>query len=582
MGLQIKRKTLKIVFIILSIILLISFLLIGLTLANKNKLVYGLKIADIDIGGLIIDKAFKEIENQTNEFFKEEVVLKCGDEGKIWLALPRELGIKINIDSTLKKASEIGHQGKFFLRISQQVSALLGYYNLYPSYQIDENQLGNLIKEKLGSIDNPAVNASWQYDKKIDDFVPIFSQEGRIIDRKNLKKQLYYKIENLSENDISLYLINDHPKVLENETKKAHIKAWQILANAPYKLFINDPTRNESFETFLTKEDLISLIEFRPVLDKENPENEILGTSLGQQALKNYLIALSPSINRTPVNAQLTFKGGKVTNFVLSRDGIKLEIEKNIPKIRNGILNRDRDNDELKEKGIELEVSTTPPKIATKDINNMGITSLIGRGVSNFAGSPINRIHNIKLGAARFQGVLIKPREEFSFNIILGESGPEQGYLPELVIKRDKTIAEYGGGLCQVSTTTFRAAIYAGLPIIERYPHAFPVQYYNPQGFDATIYPPHPDLRFVNDTPNYLLVQTKTEGYYLIFEFYGTDDGRKVKLDGPYQYDIKPDGSMKAEFTRTIYKNDKLIEEKTFYSNYKSPNLYPTERNPLE
>ena len=582
MKFQIKRKTLKIVFIILSIILLISFLLIGLTLANKNKIVYGLKIANIHIGKLIIDKAFKEIENRTDEFLKEEVVLRCKDEGEIWLALPEELGIKIDVDSTLKKASEVGHQRKFFSRLNQQVLALFGYYNLYPNYQIDENRLENLIKEKLNSIDKPAVNASWQYDKKIGDFVPVSSQEGRVINRKNLKKQLYHKIENLSENDIFLYLVNDYPGVLENETKKAYAMAWQILANAPYKLTTNNPVRNEPTEIFLTREDLISLIEFQPTLDKENPENEILGITLSQQALKNYLITLSPSINRAPVNAQLAFKGGKVTNFVLSQDGIKLEIEKNILKIKNGILNQDEDDSELKEKGIELDISMTPPKIATKDINNMGITSLVGKGTSNFAGSPSNRIHNIKLGALNFQGVLIKPGEEFSFNTILGETGPEQGYQPELVIKRNKTIPEYGGGLCQVSTTAFRAAIYAGLPITERYSHAFPVHYYDPQGFDATIYPPHPDLRFINNTPNYLLVQTRTEGYYLIFEFYGTDNGREVKLDGPYQYDIKTDGSMKARFTRTIYKNDKLIEEKTFYSNYKSPNLYPIERNPLE
>ncbi len=164
---------------------------------------------------------------------------------------------------------------------------------------------------------------------------------------------------------------------------------------------------------------------------------------------------------------------------------------------------------------------------------------------------------------------MIKPNEEFSFNTILGDVGPETGYKAELVIKQNKTVPEYGGGLCQVSTTAFRAAFYAGLPIKERQAHAFPVKYYNPQGFDATIYPPHPDLRFINDTPAYIVIQTKVEENNLIFEFYGTNDDRKVEVEGPRQYDIQADGSMKAILIRKIYDKDgNFIKESIFNSNY--------------
>jgi vancomycin resistance protein YoaR len=80
------------------------------------------------------------------------------------------------------------------------------------------------------------------------------------------------------------------------------------------------------------------------------------------------------------------------------------------------------------------------------------------------------------------QGVIIKPGEEFSFNHYLGPVKAEQGFLPELVIKRTGTVPELGGGLCQVSSTTFRAAMNAGLPITQRKNHAYAVQYYSPQG----------------------------------------------------------------------------------------------------
>lgn len=571
-----KRKILKTTITTIIVIVLIVISISSLALANKNKIVRGLKIANISVSSLTVDAAQTKINKEVKEFFKKDIILRYGNgnDKEIWTAPPEEMGIKIKIDSTLAKASKIGHQGKFFSDIAQQILAFLGYYNLSLGCQINETNLENFIREKLNSIDNPAINAGLQYDEKNKNFVQILSQEGMIIDRQDFKLKLQKKIEKLAEDDIYLNLINDYPEILENETRKAHIKVQKVLANTPYNLIISDPLKDDSVKIPLTKEEIIPLIEFQLIIDEENPKNKILGITLNRQGLNDYLTALSPSINRSPIDGQFTIEENRVTNFRLSQDGLKLEIEKNIQKLQEEILAGNQ--------GIELKVSIVPPKVTTKNINNLGIASLIGKGSSDFGGSPSNRIHNIKLGAAKFNGVLIKPEEEFSFNTILGEVGPEQGYKPELVIKRDKTTPEYGGGLCQVSTTTFRAAINSGLPITERYPHAFPVVYYNPQGFDATVYPPHPDLRFINDTPGYLLIQTKVDGYYLTFEFYGTDDDRKIEIDGPFQYDLKSDGSMKAKLSRKIYKNDELVEEKTWYSNYKSPSLYPVRRNPLE
>jgi len=152
----------------------------------------------------------------------------------------------------------------------------------------------------------------------------------------------------------------------------------------------------------------------------------------------------------------------------------------------------------------------------------------------------------------------------------------EHGYLPELVIKNNVTEPEFGGGICQVSTTAFRAAIYSGLKITARKNHAYPVSYYNPQGMDSTVYVPNPDLRFINNTPNYILIQTKIVGTQLIFDFYGTDDGRKTTVDGPYTTDKQPDGSLKAHFTQhVIDKDGKEFIDDIFNSAYGSPYKFP-------
>lgn len=186
---------------------------------------------------------------------------------------------------------------------------------------------------------------------------------------------------------------------------------------------------------------------------------------------------------------------------------------------------------------IELPVEIIPPVVMVEDeeLKDMGIRELVSVGESDFSGSTWARMQNVEVGSLRFNGYLVPQGATGSFNDQLGPVDASQGYLPELVIVGPKLDKEYGGGLCQVSSTAFRAALLAGLPIVERYPHSFAVHYYEPWGTDATIYPGHKDMKFVNDTPGALLMQTtmNRETHILQFHFYGTKDDRSVKLFGP-------------------------------------------------
>lgn len=290
------------------------------------------------------------------------------------------------------------------------------------------------------------------------------------------------------------------------------------------------------------------------------------------EEVQEYLASIAPLVNNQPINAKFILVDGKAEEFIPSEYGRELDIEASKKLIMNAIVGG--------EKEVTLPVELIEPAITLDRVNELGITTLIGRGESDFAGSPSSRVHNIKVGSARYNGAILKPGEEFSFNDMLGEIDDKNGYQPELVIKGGKLIYEYGGGLCQVSTTLFRAAIKAGLPITERRPHSFAVRYYDPQGLDATIYPGVVDLKFRNDTSNHVLIQSRVEGTKLIFDIYGPDDGREVALDGPFQYDQKTNGSMKAYFIRKTTLTDGTIQEERFDSKYGAP--APLERNPLE
>lgn len=294
-----------------------------------------------------------------------------------------------------------------------------------------------------------------------------------------------------------------------------------------------------------------------------------------EAALGQFLLGLAAKENRPAQDAVLEIENDRATAFAPDEAGQALDLAESRRQIIAALINQQPE--------VVLPVVLDSPKIKLSETNALGIRELVARGQSDFSGSPRNRIHNIRVGAARFHGVIVQPDEEFSFTKYLGPVDGEHGFLPELVIKPEGTVPEFGGGLCQVSTTAFRAAFFGGLPIMARRNHSYAVKYYEwiadgvPRsvGLDATIYPGAQDMKFLNDTEAPLLIATKIEGTRLYFEFYGTQDGRVVEVDGPQAYDRKPSGAVKATVARKIFKNGELAEERTFLSNYVSPSLYP-------
>ncbi len=284
-------------------------------------------------------------------------------------------------------------------------------------------------------------------------------------------------------------------------------------------------------------------------------------------AIYSYIKNLSTQINIKSQEPELEIQNNRVTKFIPPQTGLSLDVLTSSLDALNALT--------ANASSSELTVYQTPPQTSLAQTNNLGINQLIAEGVSGFKGSPNNRRHNIAVGIEKFQGLIIPQGAEFSFDDNLGPVTAEAGFLPELVIKGSEgTIPELGGGLCQVSTTTFRAAMAAGLPITARRNHAYAVQYYSPQGTDATIYPGSADLKFINNTPGAILVWPyEKDKNTLVYDFYGTNDGRKVTLKKPVVYDRLPDGSMKATWTRLVTLNGETSTS-TFKSVYQPPALF--------
>ena len=203
---------------------------------------------------------------------------------------------------------------------------------------------------------------------------------------------------------------------------------------------------------------------------------------------------------------------------------------------------------------IVVPVEITQPEIEVLDpeLTKLGIREVVTVGESVFAGSPVPRRHNIATGLSKFNGTLIPAGSIFSFDQTLGPVNAATGYWKELVIKGAKTEPDYGGGLCQVSTTAYRGVWEYGFPILKRTNHSYAVSYYGPQGSDATVYPPNPDMSFLNDSRTALLMQTYQEGDNAYFIYYGTRDERAAEVIGPFIWGRSSPPPDRTEYTTEI------------------------------
>lgn len=528
--------------------------------ASWKKIAYGVKISGEPLKERTCQKAQEELAERWDKLISQKIIFIYRD--RQWTASLNEFGFDFDQLSTFAQAYEIGRNDNYLKSFWGKLMALLGNHNIAPKYILDKEKFQNFSSQIFSEVEHPSQNADLEFDEEKEEFIPVPSASGTAIDKDRLLHELKNRMNHFSTQKIVLAISTKHPSIEDDEVSSALQNAQTILSQNPYQLVFETGTWK------ISRNRLLEWIDFKPVKEKDS-DNEILGFNLNTEKVTAYLNEIASGIDQPSTDATLVIEGKKAVAFNPGQPGFEVKREATIEKFLANLLSAPP------VKKTFIIADKAYPETELSQTNNLGIDAFLAQGTSNFYGSPKNRIHNIKTGAEKFNGLILEPGEEFSFNSLLGGSDAEQGFLPELVIKNKKTVLEYGGGLCQVSTTAFRAAVKAGLDITERQAHAFPVQYYNPQGFDATIYEPKPDLRFVNDTPGHLLIQTIVNSYQLIFNFYGTDDNRKVNVKGPYILESNEDGSMKTILTEEVWLNSKLINKETFYSNYKSPDLYP-------
>jgi vancomycin resistance protein YoaR len=488
----------------------------------------GVTMMDVDLGGLTPQQAEEKIASSFDYPGSGSLVLKNAD--KTWNYSPAQLGLFLDPKASAQNAFNEGREGSFFHRIDQQLSAARSGIMIAPTYIFDQRLTASVLGQIAAQVNHPLIEADISLTG-ID--VKVRSGEtGRELDQTLTLQIIRVFMESMRSGTIDLPIKTTEPAVI-NAEQAANV-AKKILSGP---LTITMPA-NQTDNMGPWSIDPETLAGMLAIVRVPEGNHFIFQVELNNQLLLPYLNNLANKTNLLPQDARFVFNDTEHKLDIIEHAviGRALNVSSTIGAIQqkvaagdhNIVLNFDYQNPDVKDD-------------ATSE--SLGVKELVWAETSYFYGSSLERVQNITAAAARFHGVLIAPGETYSMAKGMGDISLDNGFAEALIIYGGKTIKGVGGGVCQVSTTLFRTAFFAGYPIVERHPHAYRVSYYekivgnhiNPllAGMDATVYVPVVDFRFTNDTAYWLLMETyvNPEKSSITWKFYSTKDGREVKYE---------------------------------------------------
>lgn len=564
---------------------LISLCVLGLgilVIGYHNRIYPGITIAQVKVGGLTPDQAEMQLHQQLSVLQQSWPNSFVDTEGNRY-SIPLSPGaFNVDINTSINQAYYYGRTIS-----GQGLKQLLSLVYQPPQYSlsasINPTWFDTVTASIAAQIDSPLVPP--QLEVRIVNNQTMVSvnpgHNGRTFNRDEWHNTLTRSIVSLTPPPSQLPIEFEFNPTTADQIAATQATATRLLQEKLDLIFSPDD-QTSAAQWQLTGPDLIKFIRFDGGFDK----------SLIQQ----YLEGVAQTVNRPPKDAKFQFdeSTGKVSEFVPAENGVTLDIPTSTELLYQA-LTQLAANQVIEP--IKLAFHSTAPNLSLAEVNRLGIKDKLGVGTSTFKGSIASRVHNVALAAARINGTLIPPGQEFSFIEAVGDISAATGYQTAYIIQNGRTQLGDGGGVCQDSTTVFRAALNAGLPITERHGHAYRVSYYEQDqkpGLDATIFAPTTDLKFKNDTPAYILIQAiaDTANRRLTVTLYGTSDGRHseildhviwdvtppppdVYIDDPTlppgqvkQIDWKAPGT-KAKFTYRVTRNGEVLQDTTFTTIYK-------------
>lgn len=507
-----------------------------------ERILPGIWLWRLPLGGTTPNDAQQQVLRELALELPRIVLL--GPDGQRWIYSAADLGVSVDMDATMARAFAPGHSEDSILGVFRERWEVMQRPRVVAPILIwDRNQTLAQLASVSAQINEPSRDARVFLEGGEVQWEP--SAMGRRVDITTTLSLLEPLLRVPTVGEIPLEIETLFPEVTDAHASQALELARRMLAQ-PAQLLVPDPLEGDPGPWTLDSALLATMLQIQAFGGE-------VTVGLDETGLRQTLEPIAAAMHREAVNAEYRFDAAMKQLVVrsASSDGRVLNIDATIAQITEYL--------QMGHRFIPLVLEPVVPRYSsTTTAEELGITELVAVGESYFAGSSSARDHNIRVGSSKFDGVLVAPGETFSFNHFLGEVTQAEGYDESYVIVGNRTVPGIGGGICQVATTAFRAAFFAGYPIVERWPHAYRVSYYElggyGPGFDATIYSPLVDFRFTNDTPYHLLVQTEVDSANARsrFLFYSTSVGRKVEQIGPTAGPPVPPGAPIYEYDASL------------------------------
>ena len=526
---------------------------------SPNRLADGTRIAGIDVGGLSAADAERLLQGRSDRLRNVPVTFVA--DGKRFSITPRRLDVRVDWKAAIASAARQGGG----------VGVVRGYRRLELQFFPQEiappiHAYGAAVDYQLSLLEK-SVNSPHREAKLVRRGLHITIQPGvtgQVLDAQTARQVI---VESLASFDrggaVPLPVRTDAPQVTIATLTAAQRRASQIIA-APIQLRVAASTLR------------VPRWRLARILDLDTMR-------FTGAAADAYFASLERQVDAPPKDATFAIDGNKI-RVVPSKPGLALDVPRSAAAM---LAAAERTTNRV----ASLALAEQQPSRTTADAQAMGIVGTVGAYETVYGGDP-NRIHNVQLVAHLVDDKLIAPGATFSFNDTTGERSAEKGFLEAPVIVNGELQTGLGGGVCQVSTTVFNAAYEAGLRITARTNHALYISHY-PLGRDATVNYPDTDLKFVNDTPHWLLLRTWVGSSSLTVALYGTPQNRRVEtITQPLRVTSPPpvtktvdatlkpgetvvdDPGMPAQSTsveRKVYDaKGALLSDETWFSSYRS------------
>lgn len=501
----------------------------AISLAFSGRIMPGVAMNGLPLAGMKIEEATSVISSSYR--FPESGSIVLVDAENSWVVRPVQLGFYLDPLASANNAYNVGRKGNLLEVLLQRTSMFKQEVPVQPSFIFDQKTAVNYLNDLAMRINQPVKEASISIIGT--QVIVENGQQGRVLDVSASLDSVTRQIQSMQDGVVPLVVRQADPVILNAE---AQGELARSVLSQPLTLTILDPNGNSTGSFDIQPADLATLLQFEKVDGSTGAQFQI---AVNNTLMSGWMNSKKIDLERTPENPRFQFKDetGLLKLEVPAVIGRSLDVEGSIAAINSALQNGAHTAD--------LSFNFINPPVTDQMTGaELGITELVQEYTSYFAGSDSKRIQNIDTASKKFYGLLVAPGETLSMSDVLGDISLDNGYAEALIILGDETIKGVGGGVCQVSTTLFRTAFFAGFQIVERHPHAYRVGYYEQKnssgshdsklaGLDATVFVPLVDFKFSNDTPYWLLMETYVSPTYnsLTWKFYSTRDGREVSYD---------------------------------------------------